>query len=151
MCAVLLGICGFVGISRSRKSQKLRRFHMCVSFSLGSVDSLKFLFLALVEKLVCAVLLGICGFVEISSSRTTQKLTRFNMCVSFSLGSVDSLKLLFFALVEKIVCAVLLGICGFVGISRSRKSQKLRRFHMCVSFSLGSVDSLKFFFLALVE
>ena len=63
------------------------------------------------------------------------KIENFICMGLFSPGSVDSLKLLFLALVEKIVWVVLLGICGFVGISRSRKSQKLRKFHMLVSGS----------------
>ena len=72
------------------------------------------------------------------------------ICIRFFPG-IRGLVEIVINLVELLVCVVLLGICGFVGISRSRKSQKLRKFQMCVFFSLGYVDSLKWLFLALVE
>ena len=115
----------------SRVLVKSKISYVWVFFFPGSVDSLRFLFLALVEKEVWVVLLGICGFVGISRSR---KIENFICMGLFFPGSVDSLKLLFLALVEKIVWVVLLGICGFVGISRSRKN---RKFHMYGSFFPG--------------
>ena len=98
---ILLGICGFVGISRSRK---IKNFICMGLFFLGSVDLLKLLLLALVEKVVWVVLLGICGFVEISRSRKNRK---FHMYGSFFPG-----------------------ICGFVEIivSRSRRKNSMGRF-----------------------